>query len=78
MDYMVSRYSLTKPSSVRKEPDLYLLGAQVSKFYIDGADDPAKPRWAMSLEKYIKQAMADVETELEKIDQRRILSTRVA
>ena len=45
MDYLASRYTL-KPGSV-KEPDSYL-GAQVSKFYIDGADDPLKPRWAMS------------------------------
>jgi hypothetical protein len=51
-----------------KEPDSNL-GAQVSKFYIDGADDPEKPRWAMSSEKYVKQAAADVETELEKVDQ---------
>jgi hypothetical protein len=33
-----------------KEPNTSL-GAQVSKFYIDGAPDPAKPRWAMSSEK---------------------------
>jgi hypothetical protein len=72
MDFMASRYTL-KPGSV-KEPDSYL-GAQVSKFYIDGADDPAKPRWTLSSEKYVKQAVAEVETELEKIDQ--ILSTRV-
>jgi hypothetical protein len=60
MDYLASRYTL-KPGSV-KEPDSYL-GAQVSKFYIDGADDPAKPRWAMSSETYVKHAVADVETE---------------
>ena len=72
MDYLASRYTL-KPGSV-KEPDSYL-GAQVSKFYIDGADDPLKPRWAMSSEKYVKQAVSDVETELEKVDQ--ILPTRI-
>jgi hypothetical protein len=73
MDYLALHYT-PKPGSV-KEPDSYL-GAQVSKFYIDGADDPEKPRWAsMSSEKYIKQAVADVETELEKIDQ--CLPTRV-
>jgi hypothetical protein len=44
MDYLASRYTL-KPGSV-KEPNSYL-GAQVSKFYIDGADDPPKPRWAV-------------------------------
>jgi hypothetical protein len=51
-----------------KEPNLYL-GTQVNKFYIDGDDDPEKPRWAMSSEKYVKQAVADLETELEKVDQ---------
>jgi hypothetical protein len=66
MDYMASRYTL-KPGSVM-EPTVYL-GAQVSKYYIDGATTPEKPRWAMSSEKYVKQAVADVETELEKIDQ---------
>jgi hypothetical protein len=72
--YLASHYTLKPPGSV-KEPDSYL-GAQVSKFYIDGADDPAKkPQWAMSSEKYVKQAVADVETELEKIDQ--ILSMHV-
>jgi hypothetical protein len=40
MDYMASRYTL-KHSSV-EEPTIYL-GAQISKFYIDGADDPEKP-----------------------------------
>jgi hypothetical protein len=51
------------------------LGSQVTKFYIDGAENPEKPRWAMSSEKYVKQAVADVETELEKVDQ--CLPTRV-
>jgi hypothetical protein len=40
MDYMASRYTL-KPGSV-EEPTIYL-GAQITKFYIDGADDPKKP-----------------------------------
>jgi hypothetical protein len=31
---------MLKPGSI-KEPDSYL-GSQVSKFYIDGADDPEK------------------------------------
>jgi hypothetical protein len=66
MDYLASRYTL-KPGSV-KEPDTYL-GAQVSKHYLSGAKNPDKPCWAMSSEKYVKQAVADVETELEKVDQ---------
>jgi hypothetical protein len=67
MDYLASRYTL-KPGSVQK-PELYL-GSQVSKFYIEGAD-----RWAMSSEKYVKQAVADVELELSNVDQ--YLPTRV-
>jgi hypothetical protein len=62
-----------KPGSV-KEPESYL-GSQVSKFYIDSADDPEKPRWAMSSEKYVKQAVTDVETELVEINQ--FLPTKV-
>jgi hypothetical protein len=58
---------MLKPGSVN-EPDTYLV-AQVSKHYISGADNPDKPRWAMSSEKYVKQVVADVETELEKVDQ---------
>ena len=65
MDYMASRYTL-KPGSVM-EPDSYL-GLQISKFRIDGTEDPDKPRWAMSSELYVKQAVADVETELNKVD----------
>ena len=73
MDYLASRYTL-KPGSV-KEPDQYL-GSQISKAYIDGAEDPEKPRWAMSSEKYVKQAVTDVEQELAEVDQ--CLPTRVS
>jgi hypothetical protein len=62
MDYLASRYTL-KPGSM-KEPDTYLI-LQVSKFYIDAAE---KPHWAMSSEAYVKQAVADVEAELSKVD----------
>jgi hypothetical protein len=72
MDYLALRYTL-KPGSI-KEPDTYL-GAQVSKHYLSGAENPDKPHWAMSLEKYMKPAIADVKTELEKVDQ--CLLTRV-
>jgi hypothetical protein len=43
MEYLALRYTL-KPG-IMKEPGTYLV-AQVSKFYIDGAPDPEKPRWA--------------------------------
>jgi hypothetical protein len=73
MDYLATRYTL-KPGSV-KEPETYL-GAQVSIFFIDGAQDPKKPRWAMASEKYVKQAVSDVEKELSDVDQ--CLPTRVS
>jgi hypothetical protein len=61
-----------KPSSI-SEPTQYL-GAQVKKWRIDGAEDPAKTRWAMSSEKYVKQAVREVETELDRIG--KILPTK--
>lgn len=66
MEYLASRCTL-EPGSVR-EPDQYL-GSQISKFYMEGADNPEKPRWAMSSEKYVKQAMSEVELELSHVDQ---------
>jgi hypothetical protein len=72
MDYMSLRYTL-KLGSV-KEPDSYL-GTQVTKYRIDGADDPDKLRWAMLSEVYVKRAVTDVETELAKVD--KCLPTRV-
>jgi hypothetical protein len=65
MAYLQSRYTL-KEGSV-KEPEQYL-GAKIKKWYIHGSDDPTKPRWAMSSETYVKRAIADVETELGKVD----------
>jgi hypothetical protein len=72
MDFMASCYTM-KAGSVKK-PDSYL-GTQVSKFQLDGAEDPDKPRWAMSSESYVKQVMADVKKELKMVDQ--CLPTRV-
>jgi hypothetical protein len=74
LDYIASCNMLVKPGSV-KEPDSYL-GSQVSKFYLDGTNESEKPWWAMSSEKYVKQAVADVETELAKVDQ--CLPTRIS
>jgi hypothetical protein len=72
IDFLMTRYTL-KEGSVA-EPETYL-GAQVKKYYLDGSDDPSKVRWAMSSEAYVKQAVADVEMELSKVDQ--VLPTRV-
>lgn len=54
MDTLQKTYLLKKDSV--KEPDSYL-GADVTKYCIDGSDNPGKPRWAMSSDnKYAKQA----------------------
>lgn len=72
MDYLGTHYTL-KAGSV-KEPDIYL-GAAIKKWYIDGSDNPGKVRWAMSADMYVKRAVKDVETELEKVGKR--LPTKV-
>jgi hypothetical protein len=41
--------------------------SQVTTWRIDGSEDPAKTRWAMFSEKYVKQAVREVETELHRI-----------
>ena len=66
MDFMSSRYTL-KEGSV-KEPDTYL-GAGISKWNVPDAVDPARTRWAMSPDTYIKRAIAEVERELAQVDQ---------
>jgi Reverse transcriptase (RNA-dependent DNA polymerase) len=58
MNVLSKKYTL-KEGSV-KEPDMYL-GAEIRKWQI--GDDP-KTRWAISSDMYVKQAIADVETEL--------------
>jgi hypothetical protein len=65
MDFLESKYTL-KNGTVA-EPTTYL-GAEAKKWRIEGSDDPTKIRWAMLSEIYIKSAIADVETELAKID----------
>ena len=64
MDELGRRFTL-KDGSV-KDPDMYL-GADVKKRYIAGSDEPGKVRWAMSSTKYTKQAIADIEVELDAI-----------
>jgi len=51
-----------KEGSVNK-PSLYL-GADVKEWYIAESDDPGKPRWAMSSDSYVKNAIKEVESEL--------------
>jgi len=62
MDYLNSAYTL-KPDSV-KEPTEYL-GTQIKRYDL-GEDGIA---WAMSSDLYVKRAIADVETELGKVNQ---------
>ena len=63
MDYLNQAYTL-KPDSV-KEPDGYL-GATIKKYQLDGDQSC----WAASSDLYLKRALADVETELDKIGQK--------
>ena len=67
MDYMSSKYTL-KDGSV-KPPDTYL-GASISKWTIHDAEDPEKPRWAMSSDAYVQRAIDDVERKLAEVEQR--------
>ena len=46
------------------------LGADVKNWYIAGSEEPGKVRWAMSSTKYTKQAIADIEVELDAIGKR--------
>jgi hypothetical protein len=48
------------------EPSLYL-GADISKWSLPNAEDPAKTRWSMSSSRYVKKAIAQVEVELKEI-----------
>jgi hypothetical protein len=43
------------------------LGAKVSKYKLENADNPAKMRWSLSAEDYVNCAVKDIETELEKV-----------
>ena len=72
MDYLSQKYTL-KSGSVG-EPTAYL-GAEVKKWMIEGAEDPLKPRWALSSDLYVKRAVANVERELTDVGER--LSTKV-
>ena len=62
VDYLNTAYTL-KPDSI-KEPDEYL-GTQIRKYELSGR----LTTWAMSSDLYVKRAIADVETELGKVDQ---------
>ena len=64
MDLLSLRYIL-KEASVN-EPDLYLV-ARISKHMIIGSDDMTKTRWAMSSDNYVKSAIINLETELDKV-----------
>ena len=62
MDYLASCYTMKKGSV--KEPDEYL-GTQIKRYNLNGDQQT----WAMSSDLYVKRAIADVETELEKVGQ---------
>jgi hypothetical protein len=48
------------------EPKMYI-GAKVSKYKLENADDPVKMRWSLLAEDYVTRTVKDVETELEKV-----------
>ena len=51
------------------------LGTDVNTWYMAESEEPGKVRWAMSSTKYTKQAIADIEVELDAIGKR--LPTKV-
>ena len=65
LDAISENFTL-KAGSV-KEPDLYL-GADISKYYIEGSDQPTKARWAMSSDSYVKTAVETVENSLKQVN----------
>ena len=67
MDLIGKRLRL-EPSLLH-EPDIYL-GANIGKSYIKGFGEYEKVHWIMSSHTYVKQAVADVDKELKKVDQR--------
>lgn len=70
MDYLSGRYTL-KAGSVK--PPTEYLGSEVRQHDIPGKE---KPRWAMSSDLYVKRAIAEVERELQNMDQK--LKTKVS
>lgn len=58
-----------------KEPDTYLGADALTWLIEEGAEDPEKKRWAFPSTTYTKRAVADVETELAKVDRK--LATKV-
>jgi hypothetical protein len=64
MDGLEATYVL-KAGSVGK-PKTYL-GAQVSEYMLENADNPVKTRWSLSAEDYIHGAVKDFKMELEKV-----------
>ncbi len=66
----MNKHFLLKPESIQ-EPKEYL-GAQISKYWVEG--DPV-PKWALSSEKYVKEAVRIVKKRLEERDM--ILKTKV-
>lgn len=73
MEYLSKCYTL-KEGSVQP-PDNYL-GAEVRKWNLECTDDPSKVRWGMSSDKYVRRAVADVETELAKLEPPQMLKPK--
>jgi hypothetical protein len=67
MDHIGKVYTLKKGSV--GEPTTYL-GAHIEKYYLP--DEPAKVRWSMSADKYLKPTVKEVELKLGEIDRKLI------
>ncbi|KAL7577136.1 hypothetical protein ACA910_019738 [Epithemia clementina (nom. ined.)] len=64
MDALKKQYTI-KPDSI-KPPDIYL-SAEIQHYTIPDTNNPEnRDCWAMSLDKYVKRAIAEVKTELER------------
>jgi hypothetical protein len=62
MDLLSKTFTL-KEDTV-KEPDLYILGANMTKWYLKGSEDSGKAHWVTSSTNYMKKAIEEVKWEL--------------
>ncbi len=68
MDKLSHRFTL-KEGGI-EEPTLYRGRADAMKWYIAESEEPGKVRWAMASTQYTKQAIGDLEMELNAIKKR--------
>jgi hypothetical protein len=71
MESLAALYRLKEDNKGNKyaEPERYL-GSNIGKYYFDKDNTDDKPRWYMSSDDYVKGAISNVETELDKVDRK--------